>query len=173
MLNQPPTRLNLQEISWEQPLVSLQGPSPAMQCCASAARWWRLIPLLPPAQSSAAFGRNPLAIHVLPFLSSAIQFLMAFLKTAGLSSGISVSMGGRASCRWAILIYSVSWTAVLWAFLGGWGLFLGRGGWSMGMGSWEFRRNAKAECQLLSSFSKILLCSCVVNFGDELVHWGS
>uniref|UniRef100_A0A8C3L343 non-specific serine/threonine protein kinase n=1 Tax=Chrysolophus pictus TaxID=9089 RepID=A0A8C3L343_CHRPC len=70
-----------------------------MQCCASAARWWRLIPLLPPAQSSAAFGRNPLAIHVLPFLSSAIRFLMAFLKTVGLSSGISVSMGGRASCR--------------------------------------------------------------------------
>lgn len=80
-------------------------PSPAMQCCASAARWWRLIPLLPPAQSLAAFGRNPWAIHVLPFLSSAIRFLMAFLRTVGLSSGISVSMGGRASCRWVTPIY--------------------------------------------------------------------
>jgi len=32
MLNQPPTCLNLQEISWEQPLVSLQGLH--LQCSA-------------------------------------------------------------------------------------------------------------------------------------------
>ena len=92
------------EVSWRQPPALLQGRVPAMQCCAAAARWWRQIPLPPrSAQSCAAFGKNqPLR---LPLMSPPLPgqrgswFLMALSKTIGLSSGIALSMGGRASCR--------------------------------------------------------------------------
>ncbi|XP_063212388.1 SRSF protein kinase 1 isoform X1 [Chroicocephalus ridibundus] len=96
-------------MSWEQPPALLPGPVPAMQRCASAARWWRQSPPLPRSGTKLRClpgePAPPPAAHVPPASPAACRlifffffFLMALSKTIGLSSGIALSMGGRASC---------------------------------------------------------------------------